>query len=95
MIFEWDAEKAATNLRKHGLTFEEAATAFLDAWAMTYPDPQHSGEEEREITIGHSSKGRAIFVAHCRRGNHTRIISARKATKAERKQYEEGIGNQK
>jgi len=95
VIFEWDATKAAHNFRKHGLTFEEAATAFLDALAITYPDPQHSGQEEREITIGHSSKGRVVFVAHCRRGNRTRIISARKATKSEHRQYEEGIDNQK
>lgn len=94
MIYEWDAEKAKANLRKHGVSFEEAATVFLDPLALTFPDPYHSGGEEREITIGHSTTVQVVFVAHCRRGNRVRIISARKATRRERKQYEEGIGKQ-
>ncbi len=89
MIYEWDAGKSKANRRKHGVSFEEAATVFLDPAALTFLDPFHSGEEEREITIGHSAKNRAVFVAHCQRGGHIRIISARKATGRERKQYEE------
>ncbi len=92
MIYEWDPEKAKKNLRKHRLSFEEAATVFLDPLAMTYPDPDHSEAEEREITIGHSGKQRVVFVSHCPRGERTRIIGARKATRKERGQYEEGIG---
>lgn len=92
MIYEWDAEKAKLNLRKHGVSFEDAATVFVDPLALTFPDPYHTGGEEREITIGHSTTGWVVFVAHCQRGNRVRIISARKATRRERKQYEEGIG---
>ena len=91
MTYEWNAEKAKINLRKHGLSFEDAATVFLDPLAVTYPDPYHSGSEAREITIGHSVGRQVVFVSHCQRGNRTRIISARKATRGERKQYEEGI----
>jgi len=92
VIYEWDAEKARTNRRKHGISFDEAATVFLDPMAVTYPEPDHSVGEEREITIGYSSKQQVLFVAHCPRGSRVRIISARKATKGERKQHEEGIG---
>lgn len=91
MIFEWDAEKAKANLRKHGVSFEDAATVFLDPLALTFRDPYHSGGEEREITIGHSTTRQVVWVAHCLRENRVRIISARKATRRERKQYEEGI----
>lgn len=94
MIYEWDPEKARDNLREHGASFEEAATVFLDPLAVTFPDPDHSDEEEREITIGHSTKERVLFVSHCQRGERTRIISARKATLKERKQHEEGIGEE-
>ncbi len=94
MIYEWDAEKAKANLRKHGVSFEDAATVFLDSLALTFPDPYHSGGEEREITIGHSTTRRVVFVSHCQRGSRVRIISARKATRRERKQYEEGIGKE-
>ena len=94
MIYEWDPEKAERNLRKHRVSFEEGATVFLDPLAMTFADPDHSDEEEREITIGHSLKQRVIFVSHSRRGERTRIIGARKATRTERKQYEEGIGEE-
>lgn len=89
MIYEWDAEKAKANLRKHGLSFEDAATAFFDPLALTFPDPDHYGGEEREITIGHSSRQQVVFVSHCHRGKRVRIISARKATRRERQQYEE------
>lgn len=89
---EWNARKAAANLKKHRLTFEEAATVFLDPLAVTFPDPDHSLEELREITIGCTMKGRIVFVCHCEREERTRMISARFATRNEQKQYEEGIG---
>ncbi len=92
MIYEWSAAKASINFHKHGVSFEEASTVFLDPFAATFTDPDHSATEAREITIGHTAAGhRLIFVAHCQRGDRTRIISARKVTKRERKQYEEGI----
>jgi uncharacterized DUF497 family protein len=94
VIYEWDPEKAKTNRRKHRVSFEEAATVFLDALAITYPDPAHSEEESREITIGYSAKLRVIFLAHMNRGARIRIITARKATAKERKQYEENIGKE-
>jgi hypothetical protein len=94
VVFEWRAAKARANLRKHGLSFDEAATAFLDPMALTFSDPDHSAEEEREITIGCSAGHRVVFVSHCHRGNRVRIISARKAARRERRQYEEGIGKE-
>ena len=94
MIYAWDAEKAKINLRKHGVSFEDAATVFLDPPALTFPDPYHSGGEEREITIGHSTNHQVVFVSHCQRENGIRIISARKTTRRERKQYEEGIAKE-
>ena len=94
MIYEWDPEKAEANLRKHGVSFEEGVTVFLDPLAVTYQDPDHSDEERREITVGHSSRQRVVFVSHTQRGDRTRIISARKATRRERKQHEKGIGEE-
>ncbi len=90
MIYEWDPKKATVNLRKHGMSFEEAATVFLDPLAITFPDPDHSDEEDREITIGLTTKPRVVFASHSPRGDRTRIIGARRATPKERKQYEEG-----
>ena len=95
MIYEWDPGKAKANLRRHRVSFEEAATVFLDPIALTYPDPDHSGEELREITIGRSVRQRVLFLSHTRRGERTRLISVRKATKRERKQYEESISEEK
>ena len=92
MRFEWDAEKAAANLRRHGVSFEEATTAFGDPLARTYEDPDHSESEARELTFGFSSAGRALLVAHCERGERVRIISARPMTRRERRQHEEGNG---
>ncbi len=92
VTYEWDPQKAQSNLQKHGVTFHEAASVFLDPLAITYADPAHSDEEDREITIGVSGKGRAIFVAHCDRAGRLRIISARRATQRERRQYEEAYG---
>ena len=89
MNFEWDPVKAQTNRRKHRVTFEEAATVYGDALALTYPDPDHSFSEQRFITVGMSGAKRLLIVAHAERGESIRIISARKATQRERKQYEE------
>jgi hypothetical protein len=88
--FEWDSEKAAANLRRHGVSFEEATTVFGDRLARSYADPDHSGSEPRELTFGFSSGSRALVVSHCERGEHTRIISARPMTRRERQEYEEG-----
>ena len=85
-------KKAKGNRRKHRISFEDAATVFLDPLAVTFPDPDYSMGEEREITIGRSSRQQVVFVSPCRRGDRVRIISARKTTRGERKQYEEGIG---
>jgi len=68
VVYEWDAKKAKGNRRKHRISFEDAATVFLDPLALTFPDPDHSMGEEREITIGRSSRQQVVFVSHCRRG---------------------------
>lgn len=91
MTYEWDPTKAQRNRRKHGVSFEEAASVFQDAGALTFEDPDHSAEEPREMTIGMSRQGRVLFVSHCDRGGRIRIIGARKATPKERKQYAEGL----
>jgi uncharacterized protein len=91
VIFEWNTTKAKRNLSKHGVSFEEAASVFLDLSALTFPDPDHSAEEEREITVGLSIRQRVVLVSHCQRSERTRIISARKATRKEQIHYEEGI----
>jgi uncharacterized protein len=88
--FEWDAEKAANNLLKHGVSFQEAGTVFGDPLAITYFDPDHSDDEDRYLTFGHSSEGRLLIVSHTDREDRTRLISARPATRAETKQYEQG-----
>jgi uncharacterized protein len=87
--FEWDPGKARQNRRKHRVSFQEAATVFGDPLAVTYPDPDHSTSEQRFITVGMSSAGRVLIVAHVDRGEHIRIISARQTTQRERKHYEE------
>jgi uncharacterized DUF497 family protein len=94
VIYEWDPKKAKANLREHGVAFEDAASVFLDPLAVTYPDPEHSSEESREITIGHSAKLGVIFLSHTQRGDRIRIIGARKVTRRERKQYEESISKE-
>ena len=90
MRFEWDPRRAAANLRKHGISFEEATTALRDDLALTGRDPDHSTGEARYITFGVSSQGRLLVVSHTERGGSVRIISARTATKSERKIYEKG-----
>lgn len=90
--FEWDAEKAAANLRKHGVAFDEAITAFRDPLSVLLPDPDHSTGEERYLVMGVSTQGRLLVVAFVERPPRTRIISARLATKRERHDYEEDQG---
>jgi len=90
MKFEWDARKADSNLKKHGVSFQEAASVFGDALSITYYDPDHSVREHRFITVGVSRSGRVLMVAHTDRGDNVRIISARKTTRKEREYYEEG-----
>lgn len=92
MIYEWDAGKAAANLKKHRVSFEDATSVFLDPLGVTFRDPDHSADEHREITIGHTMRKELVFVSHCERGKRIRIISARLVTRLERRQYEEGIG---
>ena len=88
MDFEWDPRKAELNLRKHNVSFTEAGTIFGDDLAITVPDPDHSDDEDRYITIGWSNRRRLLMVSHTDRGDQIRIISARELTKAERKEYE-------
>ena len=87
--FEWDDRKRKANQKKHGVSFEEARTAFLDEGARVTPDPDHSNEEDRFVLLGLSIKLRVLVVCHCYRENENviRIISARKATAAERRDY--------
>ncbi len=89
MHFEWDLEKAAANLRKHGVSFAEAATLFGDPLSRTFPDPDHSLDEQRFLTVGMSEGRRLLVVAHIEHGDSIRIISARPATRRERRWYEE------
>lgn len=89
MIYEWNAAKAKASFKKHGVSCEEAASVFLDPLALTFPDPDHSTHELREITIGCTAGNTLVFVSHCQRGDHLRVVSARKATQRERRQYEE------
>lgn len=90
MEFEWDSAKAESNLEKHDVSFDEAATAFGDPLSITISDPDHSDDEERFVLLGASYTGRLIVVVHTERGERIRIISARLATRNERLKYEEG-----
>lgn len=87
--FEWDATKAADNLKKHRVGFDEALTVFADPLARIFDDPDHSAEEKREIIIGHSTSQRLLVVGFTERDDQVRIITARTATAHERKAYEE------
>lgn len=91
MEFEWDPQEATRNLRKHKVSFSEAAAAFGDPLSITIADPDHSIEERRYLTIGMSDRFRALIVAHTERDNRIRIISARPLTSDEREAYEEEI----
>jgi uncharacterized DUF497 family protein len=88
MTYQWDNDKAKANLRKHGIDFADAVSVFSDDLAITIPDERF--DEERFITVGMDAFGRVLVVVYTWRGNEIRLISARKATRRERKQYEEG-----
>lgn len=88
-LFEWDERKAKENLRKHKVSFAEAVTVFSDPLSVTIPDPEHSTGEQRYIDLGTSDRNRVLVVVYTERAKAIRLISARKATRAERKQYEE------
>ncbi len=90
MRFEWDSEKSAANLKKHKVTFQEAATVFEDPLAITFQDIDHSEDEERQLTFGLSLQKRLIVVSHTERKDRTRIINARLMDRKERVIYEEG-----
>lgn len=90
MKFEWDENKAAANLSKHGVSFEEAKTVFDDPLYIDFYDPDHSHEEARYILVGESQQGRLLIVSYTERGEAIRLFSARKVTRAEREVYEEG-----
>ena len=87
-FFEWDTEKAAVNTRKHGVTFDEASTVFVDPLGILIPDPDHSVAEQRYLLLGMSNRQRLLVVAHAERPPRTRLISARRATPKERRTYE-------
>ena len=89
LLFEWDPKKARRNLKAHGISFDEASTAFRDPLSRTIDDPLHSESEERFVLIGQSLRGRLLVVVHTERSNRIRIISARAATHKERHRYEE------
>jgi uncharacterized DUF497 family protein len=88
MKFDWDPNKAARNLQRHGVSFEEAATVFDDILSWTFFDPDHSQDEERFLTIGTSSTGLLLIVSHTESDDYVRIISARETTSRERRDYE-------
>ena len=89
LVFEWDGRKARSNLEKHGVSFEEAASVFGDPLSLTIEDSYHSETERRCVVIGLSLRGQTLVVVHSERGERIRMISARLATSAERRQYEE------
>lgn len=90
-LFEWDANKARTNLQKHGISFDEGVTVFNDPHLATMTDPDHSDEEERFIALGFSARGRILVVVYTERQDSTRIISCRKATPTEQNSYDTNI----
>ena len=87
--FEWDSEKAESNARKHGVTFDEASTVFGDPLSLLMHDPDHSAEEQRYLLLGMSNRRRLLVVAFAERPPRTRLISARRASRPERRSYEE------
>ncbi len=90
MQFEWDSDKSESNLKRHGVSFHEAATVFSDSMSITVPDADHSFDEPRYIIVGLSQEDRLLIVSHAERGDRIRIISARELTRDERSAYEEG-----
>jgi uncharacterized DUF497 family protein len=89
VVFKWDPGKASANLRKHRIDFHEAATVLNDPLSTTFPDRDHSSQEQRFVTVGMSSRERILVVVHAEEGSNVRIISARPATRQERRFYEE------
>lgn len=89
LVFEWDEVKAEQNLRKHGITLEEARTVFGDPFTITIAGSEHSVDEDRYIDVGTSAAGRLLVVVYTERGSTVRIISCRRATRTERKVYEQ------
>lgn len=89
LTFEWDPAKADSNLTKHGISFDEASTVFSDALAQVLPEPGRNRGEDRAIMMGHSDRGRLLVVVFTGRGERIRVISARVATRRERREYEE------
>ena len=89
LLFEWDTRKAEKNIKSHGVSFDEASTAFSDTLSLTIFDPLHSEGEDRFILIGNSHNNHLLVIVHTERGDKIRLISARQATRDERKQYEE------
>jgi uncharacterized protein len=90
MKFDWDENKASSNLSKHGVSFEEAKTVFDDVFYVDFYDPDHSDNEERYLIVGKSSRGRLLIVSYTERKDSIRLISARETTRSEREIYEEG-----
>ena len=88
LTFEWDEKKARSNATKHGVRFDDASTVFADSLSLTILDPTHSHDEERFVTIGRSHRGKLLVVVHTDRGDNIRIISARSASRRERRTYE-------
>lgn len=91
MEFDWDDGKAQANLAKHGVSFQEAASVFDDPLSITFPDPNHSFAEDRSVIVGHSDRGRLLFVSHTDGEGQTRLISAREAMRQEKRVYEEAL----
>lgn len=89
MEFEWDKNKAVSNLSKHGVSFDEARTVFDDTLYIDFYDPDHSYDEQRYIIVGQSAQNRLLVISYTERGNTIRLISARRATRKEREVYEE------
>jgi uncharacterized DUF497 family protein len=89
LTFSWDSSKASQNARKHGVSFEEASTVFGDPLSITVHDPDHSVDEQRFVTIGTSFRSRTLVVVHADEGDRIRLVSARPATKREKRAYEE------
>lgn len=90
LTFTWDLRKASSNLTKHGVSFEEAVTAFEDPLSLTIPDPGHSETESRYVLLGATHQNRLVAVVHTEFGDIIRVVSARMATRRERRDYEEG-----
>jgi uncharacterized protein len=90
MRFDWDENKAASNLSRHGVSFEEAKTVFDDPLYVDFYDPDHSGDEDRYLIVGESNRGRLLITSYTERKESVRLISAREVTQTERKVYEEG-----